>query len=310
MFVLNPDSFLLPTYRISPFRTEDAERNAGLVDDTFATEYFNNRFGKDSWTYTYNGREAIGLALATYNLQLNDVVTILTTSGNQYISSCVTREIELFCKWNREVTDETRVIFVNHEFGYPYPDMDKLKSLGLPIIEDCCTTFFSQDDKGKLGKYGDFSVYSFPKFFPIQIGGLLVKNNSALLSEFKLYEDQVQYIRNVLSFQLAQEEFILERRKEIFQYAVSQFSSLGFSLRFESKEKIVPSILMLRNKGIVKDLNKLKLFFSSNGVQSSIFYGEDVFFIPIHQNLSKRSIDYFIQLVLFFIKSKNIYYNV
>ncbi len=45
----------------------------------------------------------------------DDVVTILTTSGNFYISSCVTAEIEKFCKWDREITDQTKVIFVNHK---------------------------------------------------------------------------------------------------------------------------------------------------------------------------------------------------
>ena len=110
-------------------------------------------------------------------LKDDDIVTILTTSGNFYISSCVTEEIEKFCQWNREITPETKVILVNHEFGTIYPDMKNLVSLGIPIIEDCCPSFFSQDNDNKAGRYGDFAVYSFSKIFPIQFGGLLVNNN-------------------------------------------------------------------------------------------------------------------------------------
>src|SRR3954469_21969037 len=126
MFVLNPDPFLLPSYRICPFQTKDIAWNTNLPDDDDAVNYFDNRFGKGNWQYTYNGREAIKLALESYGLDKNDLVTIITTSQNFYISSCVTNQIETFCHWNREIIPETKLIFVNHEFGYPYPEMEKL----------------------------------------------------------------------------------------------------------------------------------------------------------------------------------------
>ena len=86
MFVLNPDPYSLPTYRIGPFKTDDVGINSKLPNDDFAVDYFNNRFGEGKWQYTYNGREAIQLALEHYQLQPNDLVTILTTSQNFYIS--------------------------------------------------------------------------------------------------------------------------------------------------------------------------------------------------------------------------------
>ena len=301
MFVVNPDPFLLPTYRISPFRTEDIAHNALLPADDFASAYFDNRFGKEKWTYTFNGREAIRLAIEHYNLQPDDFITICTTSENFYISSCVTKEIETFCSWNREITPQTKIIFVNHEFGYPYPDMDKLIATGLPIIEDCCTTFFSQDATGKVGQYGDFSVYSFPKFFPIQIGGLLVSNTNHTLKKSRdLNRKQISYIHNALSHFLKVEDEILNKRKKNYNYAINQLSQLGFTTRFSIQQNVVPSALLINNHNIVKDLNGLKLFLYNHGIQSSIFYGEDAFFIPIHQNLAPIDLDYFIYLIIFF----------
>lgn len=293
MFVLNPDPFLLPSFRISPFRTADMASNNELPEDDFLAEYCNNRFGKNQWQYTINGREGIRLALEHYDLQADDLVTILTTSENFYISSCVTSEISNFCRWNRELLPETKLIFVNHEFGYPHPNMDKLVATGLPIIEDCCTTFFSQDASGKTGKYGDFTIYSFPKFFPLQIGGLLVSNKNSPVGKSRISTEAIDYIEKVVSNDLRTESDLLQKRNENYQYGLQLFSALGFSERFSKNDSIVPSLLLLNNHGIASDLNALKAFLNSCGIQNSVFYGEDAFFIPSHQNLEKSDYDYF-----------------
>lgn len=302
MFVINPDTFLLPAYRISPFKTEHLTINEQLPTDDFAVTYFNNRFGEGNWHYTYNGRVAIQLALEKYHLAKNDLVTILTTSQNFYISSCVTKEIESVCQWNREIVPETKLIFINHEFGYPHLEMEKIVATGLPIIEDCCTTFFSQDESRKVGHYGDFSVYSFPKFFPIQIGGLIVNNTNKTLSEsHRLHQNEKEYLQNVLSHYLQKEAEILNSRRENWEYAVSLFSKLGLTTRFEQQSSSVPSALVLKNNGSIKDLNALKSFLNNQGIQNSVFYGEDAFFIPIHQSLTITDLDYFYNVISFFI---------
>jgi hypothetical protein len=303
MFIIHPDLFLTPSYRVSPFKTDDVGNNATMVDDDFTVHYFNKRFGPDKWQYTYSGKEAIRCALKNYALQSTDLVTVLTTSQNFYISSCVTKEIESFCRWNRELVPETKLIFVNHEFGYPYPNMEQLVSSGLPIIEDCCTTFFSQDDSGTLGQYGDFSVYSFPKFFPMQIGGLLVSNKNRVFEQGNLVkETEKQHIENVVSFYLRKEKSILEIRASHYDYAVRLFSTLGFTARFEKSEKSIPSVLLLNNHGIIRDLHQLKVFLYEHGIQNSVFYGEDAFFIPIHQNLTTTDLDYFFAVIRCFIE--------
>ncbi len=302
MFVINPDPYSLPAYRIGPFKTDDVGINSKMPNDDFAVDYFNNRFGEGKWQYTYNGREAIQLALEHYQLQPNDLVTILTTSQNFYISSCVTKKIESFCQWNREIVPETKLIFVNHEFGFPYPEMEKLVATGLPIIEDCCTTFFSQDESGKLGQHSDFSVFSFPKFLPLQIGGLLVNNAShAVNKSAALHEIEKEHIQNVLSHYLKKETLILETRAKNWDYAVAQFSKLGLTSRFEKASKTVPSALVLNSNGKIDDLNQLKSLLYNHGIQNSVFYGEDAFFIPVHQGLTNLDLDYFYNVILFFI---------
>ena len=306
MFVINPDTFLLPTYRISPFKTDFVTYNNQLPNDFFAVSYFDKKFGKENWHYTFNGREAIEIALESYNLEKKDLVTIVTTSKNLYISSCVTNTIEKFCRWNREILPETKIIFVNHEFGYPYPEMDSLVATGLPIIEDCCTTFFSQDEKELIGKYGDFSLYSFSKFFPIQSGGLIVSNKPQKTIKSKLLDEtHIRYIENVISNILIQEKELLQIKKTNFDYASTKFEAMGFTLRFPKSIRTVPSVLLLNNNDIVKDLNSLKIFLNNNGIQNSIFYGEDAFFIPNHHMLSFIDINYFVSVIEYYLANKN-----
>jgi hypothetical protein len=309
MFVINPDPFNLPAFRIGPFTTKDLTINHHIFSDSDTNlngldTYFESRFGEDYY-FTVNGREAINLALSSYNLKKSDLVTIITTSQNYYISSCVTKEIEKYCLWNREIVQETKLILVNHEFGFIYPYMDNIVSLGLPIIEDCCTTFFSQSENGKVGKYGDFAVYSFPKFFPIQIGGLLSRNaDNAINKKSSIDKATEKYVKKVIAYYIDKKDEILNKRRQIYGYAVDRFKSIGFTVRFVTDSFTVPSALMLKNNMIIEDLPALKIHMWAHGVQSSIFYGEDAFFIPNHQNLVKSDVDYFVFIIQSFINNQ------
>jgi len=303
MFILNPDLNYLPTYRIGPFVTESITRNFNIYCSfiEYGENYLNIRFGKNNWLITKNGRQAISLALQGLLLPKDAITTVLTTSDNFYISGCVTSSIENHTNWNRHKNSQTGAYLVNHEFGYLYPKMEELVKEGLPIIEDCCTTFFSQDESQNIGNYGDFSVYSFPKFFSIQIGGLLVGNgvglNDELFDKIGLSKEEKEYILKVVGYELTQEDKILIKRKENFDYATELFEQLGFTLRFPNKDGVVPSLLLLNNNGIIKDLNSNKDYLNLHGIQNSVFYGEDAFFIPNHNMLSFKDIDYFICVI-------------
>lgn len=302
MFVLNPDPYLLPSYRISPFTTADIGFNFSLPETDSIDEYFAERFKGKKYQYTLNGRYAINLALSYYHLQNDDIVTILTPTGNFYISSCVTSEIEKFCKWSREIERNTKVIIVNHEFGYPYQALSELKKTGIPIIEDCAHSFFSKDQDGIIGTIGDFVIYSFPKMFPLQIGGLLVSNIAAKIIEGSHIDVQrLKYIKKVLSHYIKSAEAIISKRTYNYNYLLSKFESLGFIARFQMKQGIVPGVFMFRTDAQKLNLQELKRHFYAHGVQCSVFYGEESFFVPVHQNLSTCDCDYIITVLQNFI---------
>jgi hypothetical protein len=298
MFVLNPDPYLLPSYRISPFSTSDITFNNNLPNDNSIEDYLNERFKGHEYYYTINGRSALNLALSSYHLQKDDNVAILTTSGNSYISNCVTTEIEKFCKWSLQIDAGTKLILVNHEFGFPFKGLQELKKKGIPIIEDCAHSFFSKDKDNEIGNIGDFVIYSFPKIFPLQIGGLLLSNISGRIEDHRQIGNEfLRHIKNVLSHHIKLKEKIISERINNYFLLKNKFESLGFAERFHLANGIVPGVFMFRTEGHKIDLPRLRKYFWDHGIQCSVFYGEDAFYIPVHQVLTEQDLGYFYEVM-------------
>lgn len=303
MYIINPDPYSLPAYRIGPFTTRDIGLNHLMPACDLIDDYFTSRFGGRQFFYTQNGRSAINLALSRLSLRAEDVVTILTTTGNFYISGCVTREIEKYCRWSREFVPETKVILVNHEFGFPYPDLSRLKDRNLPIIEDCAGAFFSEDKDASIGEVGDYIIYSFPKMFPLQVGGLIVSRDHSISdTDVNMTPAILRYIKNVLSRYIEERDLIVQKRFYNYKILKDSFSSLGLQERFTIREGVVPNVYMFRTDNTGIDLPDLKEYFWAHGIQSSVFYGEEAFFIPVHQALTESDLEYFYEVMRSFLQ--------
>jgi hypothetical protein len=298
-FVLAPDKALVPAYRISPFRTGDIPENRALPVSSKADDYFRARFSGRRFVYCESARQGLGLALSDLGLKPADVVTILTTTGNHYVSGCVTREIDKICRWSRRIEPQTKCLLVNHEFGFPYEDLRALARHGLPIIEDAAHSFASNNKEKSVGEVGDYVLYSLPKFFPIQVGGLLVVREACTIAE-PISADCKRYVHKVLSFYLNSSAKIYERRRENHRALASRFAAIGCRARFELAAHSVPGVFMFRTPPEV-DLPTLKIFMQGHGIESSVFYGEQAFFVPVHDRLSDADLDYFAEVMRAFL---------
>lgn len=298
-FIINPTLEVTPSIRISPFRNVHLQiKNSSEVMIKTTSDYLSNRFS--NYRLVQKGRLAISIALSSFNLSKEDVVTILTTSGNFYISGCVTKEIEKHCRWSREFLPQTKVIFVNHEFGYPYPNTESLKKYGLPIIEDCAHAFFS--DNGNIGKVGDFKIYSLPKAFPMQLGGILVSSNVSLSPLCQESQELNTYILSHLFPCIDKINFIKKSRLSNYHYLTTRLSSIGIEPYFRLDKGVIPGVFLFRWLDNI-DYSLLKVFMQSNGVESSVFYGENAFFVPCHDDLTEMEIDYMCCLLDYYYKN-------
>lgn len=303
-FIINPYTYLMPSYRISPFITEDIGINNNLEYANTCNDFLQKKFKNNKFCYTPNGRYAINLALSQLGLKSNDCVTIFTTSNNFYISSCITKEIDKFCKWSRTIEKNTKVIFVNHEFGFPYEDLISLKKYNLPIIEDCAHSFNSNNAENSVGKVGDFVIYSLSKYFPIQIGGILVYNRNIQI-ENSININEQKYIEKILSFYINEIGNWDKKRILNYKYIEDKLMSINLHTRFQIKDYIVPSVFMFK-VGEDIDTNLFKDFLYSQGIENSVFYKENAIFIPIHHRLSNGDLDYFVECIKFFVQIGNI----
>ena len=286
--VVDPGEELIPFIRIHPFNNQYLLK--GCADTSIAKKYLDDRFG--SYKIFPKGRDALYAALCSYKLQKDDIVTVLTTSNNFYISKCVTGTIDKICKWNRDVCPQTKVIVFNHEFGYPRRDMKEIAQYGLPIIEDCAHTFYDLDSE--IGKYSDFVVYSFPKAFPMQMGGLLKCNKAIDLESDKSIETYV--LRN-LSLHVDKVGMYKNKRRSNFNRYCKLLSDLGIKPYFDDQQAIPGVFLFMWYDNI--DYPSLKEFLYANGVECSVFYGKSAFFVPCHQYVSKNEIEYISELLHF-----------
>jgi DegT/DnrJ/EryC1/StrS aminotransferase family len=131
-----------------------------------------------SRTFTPSGRSALGSILASLGLDPGANVLITNSSGQTYVSSCVTCTVFNHCRPSRVLDQETKAILVIHEYGFPHPQLSELLEVaherGIPLIEDCAHSLDSALDDRPLGSYGDFAIFSLPKVLPVASGGILV----------------------------------------------------------------------------------------------------------------------------------------
>ncbi|MCQ2129991.1 MAG: DegT/DnrJ/EryC1/StrS family aminotransferase [Bacteroidales bacterium] len=287
---------LTPFISISPIDKNQLFTNLSKETPN-ADKYLRNRFG-DKYLICTKAREGLYIALKELKLSSDDVVTILTTSSNYYISSCVTNTIESVCKWSRELTSRTKVILVNHEFGYAYSNLSRVREYGLPIIEDCAHSFYTQSED--IGKVGDYVIYSLPKAFSMQLGAVLVYRDKV---NHEPLDNVDQYVRSLLDVQVCHISEYVTKRMANYRYFLDELGNIGISPVFELKKGDVPGVFMFQFDQPV-DYQQLKFFMRSNGVDSSVFYGKDAFFVPIHQNLSCSELSYICSLIRYFAKEQ------
>jgi len=289
-------------FKIVPFLEADLTTNKKLsLSRPLLTEYFEHRFPNYRIVYTPRGRSGIIAALHALDLQKNDEVTIFTTSGNLYISSCVTNEIEKVCRWSREITTNTKAILVNHEFGYCYENLEELKHYNLPIIEDFAHSFTASNDENTQGTIGDFLLFSFSKFFPIQIGGVLLYKKHYSIKE-EIHSNMKQYIQNVVGSYIDSIEEINQKRLNNYLYLKTLFQTLGCTPYMPLKKGAIPAVFMFTLPRHI-DLLLLKEYMNRQGVESSIFYGSHAYFIPSHQNFKEEDLFYFYILIKYFFEN-------
>ena len=142
-------------------------------------------------TPTTSGRAAIAIALRTLGCKAGDRVLVPTYHCPTMVAPIAALGgVPVFYPINdagspqldaleQQLQTGAIAVIVPHYFGLPRP-MQAIRTLcdryQAALIEDCAHAFFGLVEGRTIGAWGDFSIASLTKFFPVTEGGCLIQN--------------------------------------------------------------------------------------------------------------------------------------
>lgn len=292
-YFINPDPYYTPRISIGPFTLKSLAKNAPSKNRDSLRCLGSNLL------YTNSGKDAIRCALEYLQVKSTDVVGIVTSSGNSYVSKCVTETISEFSRWIMyDVGGEIDFLFVIHEFGslMPLTSMQLFRGMGIPIINDFAYSFLSLFENEREDFRNEINISSFPKSFNVNFGGVLSVPTSI---EDPQVMSSSEAIFKKLSLDLSASAIYgnIDKRKSNRAFYKKELLSYGYKVVWDEDE-ICPGVCMIEPLNPT-NLQNLKSFLQRNGIESSVFYGQEKFFVPVHQLMTLDELEY----VCFMIKA-------
>lgn len=190
-----------PAIPVTPFLQRDGLRTRGRSRT-------NSLLDAPALLLTTSGRAAIALALRALKIGAGDEVLIpayhcvalsapIDASNAVAVSYRVQSDLSVNVEdLKKRITQRTRCVIIVHYFGFPQP-AESIRAIcdlaGIALIEDCAHAFYSSPQSPPIGGYGDYSVGSLMKFFPIFDGGCLASYRQPIGLEAPLHTSGMLY---------------------------------------------------------------------------------------------------------------------
>lgn len=196
----------------------------------------------------------------------------------------------------RKISKRTKAIIVPHMFGQP-AQIDELKKLPVPIIEDCAHSIGATFNGKKVGSFGTLTIFSFyaTKMLTTGEGGMVSSNSLLLLKKVKEMRDydkkdkwglyfnyKMSDIQAALGLnQLKNLAVFIKKRRQIAAFYTKALANL--EVRLPTKCSKIDSVfyryIIVMNKDIYPVIKKLK----QQGINC-----ERPIFKPLHQYLNLK----------------------
>ena len=151
------------------------------------------------------------------------------------------------------LSSKTRAIVVPHMFGLP-ADLQRLRTFGVPLVEDCAQTLGATQMGAQVGSVGDVAVCSFfaTKLLCAGEGGMVLSHDESILEKVRScreFDENAQLSAGSFNFkmtdlqaslglcQLTRLDMALVRRVALAERYTSALSGLLVSLPFTPKDR-------------------------------------------------------------------------
>ena len=260
-------------------------------------------------TSVSNGTTALHLALKALEIDNGDEVIVPTftyiasVNAISYVGALPVFVDSDFQSWNidpakieEKISIKTKAIMVVHIYGNPC-DMNTImriaRKYNLYVIEDVAEAFGSKYMNKSLGSFGDVSTFSFfgNKTITTGEGGMVSSNSKKLIDKINLLKNQavsnsIEYWHTEIGFnyrmtniaaaigvaQLKSADYILQKKKQIFQWYFEQLRELPLNFQYISKESQSSYWMISLILDNEEDRNAVRQLLLENGIETRPFF--------------------------------------
>jgi len=252
----------------------NSSKNSSL-DDILQADYL----------FTNSGKEAIHIIIKNEQLVREDEVFITTTTDTSFVSTCVSATIFNYCKISRVLTEKTKLIYVIHNFGFSHPDLIKLRKIAndrnIVLVEDCAFAFDSYNKNIRLGSVGDYAIYSLPKIFPLESGGILQYNKEIRIDYTTLKIDLSKYL-SIL-------DDLKTKRQQNYNFLASKIQYPSIYGDLNNENPFMYGFIHKDSKIINQQLNKI--------CQCGLTYVDDEVHIPVNPFINTQDYEEILNII-------------
>lgn len=145
-------------------------------------DYIDNELFKNNFMLTGSGKAALSLILGYLRKQkilqnkMDEVVV------PEWLGYWVYNQVNQYAFPSKTISNRSKALLVYHQYGFPQ-NMKKIQEIAdkykLIIIEDSAHNINSMYDEKLLGTFGDYTIFSFSKFFfSLALGGVKYKDEN------------------------------------------------------------------------------------------------------------------------------------
>jgi hypothetical protein len=172
--------------------------------------------------------------------------------------------------------------------------MLEFRDLGVPIINDFAYSFLGLNQSSRHDFSAEMNFTSLPKAFDINYGGIMSVPQGITSTPTNSFDFWPHGLLDAFSADGLMKN--AESRVSNLQYYLDALSHWGVNAYWDDTYQGVPSVAMLE-VDFATDLTLLKSFLNRHGIESSVFFGRQAFFVPVHQSLSASELDYVVAMI-------------